>query len=327
MPKVSVIIPTYNGAKYLSEAIESALRQTYQDIEIIVVDDGSTDNTAEIVKNYMKKDKRISYYHRTRTGVAAASNFCIKKAKGLYISIFDSDDISLPERLKKQVEILDADKKIALVYSSVQTFNDSGSVGDIYAPYPKVTMSLEECFRALIMHGCFPNNPSTTFRKEIWEQIPYDENLENYGLSHDFLFFLKASQRFIFYYIKTPLALWRRSPNSFSSKRLENFKAHEAIIKRLYENKQGIFGITYTQALSMTHIRHARYAINSRQFKNKYLVYFFYVAKAFCSNPLNLSVYKTIIWALTKRVWKRHIRPHKPRNPVMVTNYLSNLRK
>ncbi|MFH0764091.1 MAG: glycosyltransferase family 2 protein [Candidatus Omnitrophota bacterium] len=311
MPKVSIIMPTYNGARFIGDAIKSALSQTFQDFEIIVTDDGSTDNTGEIVKNYAEKDKRIRYYSRTRNGVAAAYNFCIKEARGIYISIFEHDDISMPERLEKQIEILDAHKEISILYSSLQTFNSYGSLGDIYAPYTKSAMSQKECFRALVTYGSFPNNPSVTIRKEVYEHIRYDERLENYGLGHDFLFYLQASQKFNFYYLNTPLVLWRRSPNSLSEKSLDNFKASEAVIKRLYLNKQQIFGITYRQALSMTYIRHARLAINSVQFSNKYLIYLFYNIKAFLNNPFNLAVYKTIIWMFTKRIRRKYSRQHE----------------
>ena len=121
-PIVSVIIPTYNRAHLIDKAIKSVLNQTYQDFEIIVVDDGSTDNTNEVLKNFT--DSRIHYiFHTSNLGVSAARNTGIKTSQGEYIALLDSDDDWLPEKLDKQVDVLQ---------------NESSEVGkDIY---PKKTV-------------------------------------------------------------------------------------------------------------------------------------------------------------------------------------------
>jgi glycosyltransferase involved in cell wall biosynthesis len=104
---VSVVIPTYNRASLLGRAIKSVLEQTYQDFEIIVVDDASTDNTEEVVRNL--RDRRIRYLrHEKNRGGSAARNTGIRAAWGQYIAFQDSDDEWLPEKLKKQMEVLAA---------------------------------------------------------------------------------------------------------------------------------------------------------------------------------------------------------------------------
>lgn len=100
MPEVSVIIPTYNRAKYVTHAIDSVLAQTYSDYEIIIVDDGSTDNTREVLETYMDK---IRYLYQDNAGVSAARNTGIKTAKGKWIAFLDSDDEWLPEKLSRQM--------------------------------------------------------------------------------------------------------------------------------------------------------------------------------------------------------------------------------
>jgi glycosyltransferase involved in cell wall biosynthesis len=100
MPEVSVIIPTYNRAKYVTKAIDSVLAQTYRDYEIIVVDDGSTDNTSEVLNPYMD---RIHYIYQENAGVSAARNRGIMDAKGEWIAFLDSDDEWLPEKLSIQM--------------------------------------------------------------------------------------------------------------------------------------------------------------------------------------------------------------------------------
>ena len=104
MPKISVIMTVYNTEeKYLREAIESVLNQTFSDFEFIIVDDGSTNNAVEVVKSY--RDERIKLVLNGKNlGMAKSSNIGLEMAQGEYIARMDSDDISLPERFEKQVE-------------------------------------------------------------------------------------------------------------------------------------------------------------------------------------------------------------------------------
>lgn len=102
-PLVSIIIPVYNGSNYVGEAIDSALAQTYKNIEIIVVNDGSTDNTEEIIKSYGNK---LRYFKKENGGVSTALNLGIKKSKGEYISWLSHDDVYYPNKIERQVEEL-----------------------------------------------------------------------------------------------------------------------------------------------------------------------------------------------------------------------------
>lgn len=121
MVKVSVIIPAYNGDRYLGSAIDSVLQQTNRDYEIIVVDDGSTDNTAEVAKQY---GDRIRYLSQTNQGVAASRNFGLAAALGDYIAFLDQDDVFLPHKLATQVELLDRNPALGIVNSGWQICQD-----------------------------------------------------------------------------------------------------------------------------------------------------------------------------------------------------------
>lgn len=108
-PRVTVIIPTYNCKEYISEAVDSVLNQTFQDFEIIVADDGSTDNTKEVLSRYISVNV-IRYYYQNNSGVAAARNKGLREAKGDLIAFLDADDKWLPQRLEKSLEFLERNK-------------------------------------------------------------------------------------------------------------------------------------------------------------------------------------------------------------------------
>ena len=298
MPKVSIIMPTYNGSQYIAEAIESAINQTYKDLEIIVVDDGSTDNTKEIVHGYIEKDKRIKYFYKPNGGVASACNFGIDKAQGDYIAYFEHDDISYPQRLEKQIEILEKRKEISFVYSPLEVFNENSEKTDI------IESSCEELlekglFFKYLLSSSLCANPGIMFRKEITKTIRYDETLPR-GLGHDYLFFLQASQSTLFYKIKTPLVKWRRGHNNLSENHLDTFEAERRVSDILFFKNKIILDVTYNQALSMMYVRQARMAITSKHFRSKFRFYAVSLMKAFFFNPLNFSVYKTIAWTVLK---------------------------
>ena len=127
MPKISVIIPTYNCAQYIAEAIESVLNQAFKDIEIIVVDDGSTDNTREILNLYIEKNI-IKYIFQENKGPGAARNAGIKASGGRFLAFLDADDILLPKSLERKVEFLEKNRGVYLVFSDYFKQNDFDSL-------------------------------------------------------------------------------------------------------------------------------------------------------------------------------------------------------
>ena len=130
-PKVSVIIPVYNREKYIAETIESALSQTFQDIEILVIDDGSEDQSPEIAKRYAQKYpqkvKYLEHQNHRNYGVSASRNLGIHHAGGEYVAFLDSDDLWRPEKIERQVEILDNDPDVGLVYCALCVIDEQGN--------------------------------------------------------------------------------------------------------------------------------------------------------------------------------------------------------
>lgn len=124
MPQVSIIIPTYNHARFVAQAVESALAQTYADLEVIVVDDGSTDHTQAMLSGY---GARINCIYQENQGLSAARNRGISAARGEYLLFLDADDLLPPNKLELQVPVLDAQRDCGLVYSGFQHIDESGT--------------------------------------------------------------------------------------------------------------------------------------------------------------------------------------------------------
>ena len=129
MPKVSVIMTVYNGERYLQEAVDSILVQTFKDFEFIIVDDGSTDNTAEVLADC--KDPRIKVVKQEHQGMAQGRNRGVEEACGEYIAIMDADDVSLPERLEVLADFLDQRKDVGGVSTGSLLANEHGEVTGI----------------------------------------------------------------------------------------------------------------------------------------------------------------------------------------------------
>lgn len=168
-PRVSILMPTYNDAQYLSAAIESMLDQTFTDFEFIIVDDRSADETPEILSWYARKDKRIrTLRNRKNLGRAGARNQALKaKPLGEYIAVMDSDDVSLPERLEKQVAFLDANPDIVAVGAQVVNVDEQG------IPTPEQT-HLPETHGSLawtLVYSVPFCNPVTTMRADAVNKI------------------------------------------------------------------------------------------------------------------------------------------------------------
>lgn len=123
MPKVSVMMPAYNVEQYIGEAIESILNQTFQDFELIIIDDGSTDDTYALGRQYAQSHANIRLLQNEQNrGIAYTRNRLLEKAKGEYLAVLDSDDVSLPDRLEKQVRFLDNHPEVGLLGGWVRYF-------------------------------------------------------------------------------------------------------------------------------------------------------------------------------------------------------------
>lgn len=172
-PLVSIIIPVYNGANYMREAIDSALAQTYKNIEIIVVNDGSTDNTDEIARSYGDK---IRYFKKENGGVATALNLAIEKSKGEYISWLSHDDIYLPIKIERQIETINYSKdKDSIIASAYSFFREKNK---IIGNSPKLPTNFEKKHPLFFLFRGYINGCALLINKIHFERVGgFDESL------------------------------------------------------------------------------------------------------------------------------------------------------
>lgn len=153
-PKISVIMATYNREPLIKDSIQSILNQTFTDFELIIVDDGSTDGTRKLVKNLQKKDRRIKLVSQRNKGVTPARLRAIKESTGEFIAIADSDDISLPNRLEREIKQFEKDEHLVLCGSSYEQVNESGKYIDtVEVAESDLLIKLELYFRCPFGHS------------------------------------------------------------------------------------------------------------------------------------------------------------------------------
>ncbi|MDW7657501.1 MAG: glycosyltransferase [Bacillota bacterium] len=180
MPKVSVIMPAYNAEPFISEAINSVLRQTFTDFEFIIINDCSADRTADIVSSF--QDSRITLLHNdVNSGIAATMNKGLNHATGTYIARLDHDDICLPDRLQKQVAFLDAHPEICAVGSAIMRFNTQGDLGTTVLPVNPKQAKVNLLANASIASPTVMLRGSVIRTHQLWFRSDYD-TAEDYDL-------------------------------------------------------------------------------------------------------------------------------------------------
>ena len=211
---VSVIMPCYSTAKYLPEAIESILKQTFKEIELIIIDDASKDSSLKIIQKYQDLDHRIKVIKNDyNKGISACMNIGLKHAIGKYITRMDSDDISLPQRIEKQVALLNSHKEFGLCSVDMSSIDKNGILLD-KSWYPKTETPLSWMF---LWANPIANAP-TMYRADIIKNLSFNNKLaiaEDYDLLCRIILNTKACQ------INEALYIYRIHSKSIIQKRME----------------------------------------------------------------------------------------------------------
>ena len=232
MPIISVIISVYNAAPYITKAIQSILEQTYTDFELIILNDGSTDNSANIIKRI--NDRRIIFLDdNTNAGAPARFNQGIEMAKGKYIAHLGADDISLPYRFKYQIELLEKNEDIGICGSDIILFNGKRKLGKWYYPERHEEILVRQFFTVGFAH------PAVLIRKNVLKDnnLLYSTNCfpaEDYEMWYRLLKVTRG------YNIRKPLVLYRISDTQATATKKELVQNFTDLIRERYLKDLGI---------------------------------------------------------------------------------------
>lgn len=231
--QVSVLMPAYNVEKYITFAIESVLNQTFKNFELLIIDDGSTDSTFEIIKKYSNLDHRIKIsQNRENLGVSKTRNNLIKEARGKYIMWQDADDISLPHRIEEQFSYMETHPDLMIVGGFLQFIDESGKKLSIRS-YAESDSQL----RKHIFKYSPVSQPVAMIRKEVFEKSGlYDESLNQ---AEDLDISFRIGKYGKFSNIQKVLLDYRYYPESLSAQKLKENISSTLIVRRKAVSKYG----------------------------------------------------------------------------------------
>jgi glycosyltransferase involved in cell wall biosynthesis len=206
LPKVSVCIPTYNTARYLPEAIESVLRQDFEDFELVICDDVSTDETPEICRSY--DDPRIRYIRYKENGRQAGNfNRCLQEAQGDYITLLHADDWLLPGFLRDRATRLSDDPGLGFVFGAVQIADAASNITSTSGRWTEDRSFGPAELLEPLLYGCILSPPSLMVRKSCSTQAGLFRSDLTWG--HDWEWALRLAEHCGAYYVSAPLSVYR----------------------------------------------------------------------------------------------------------------------
>jgi len=235
MPLVSVLMPSYNHERFISEAIESVLSQSFNDFELIIIDDASKDESKQIIENFRKKDNRIkAIYHERNMGIARTVNDGVERAKGKFIAFFSSDDLWVKDKLKKQLEVLKRNEDL-IVWSEGLIIDSEGKpTGETFTQgVPERKKSgyiLEE-----LLKGNFICGQSVILKRENLGDIRHDGQLK---YLNDYKFMVDLASRYEYYFIPEPLVSYRKHGDNVANLAdKEDWIKDEIVVRKYFLQK------------------------------------------------------------------------------------------
>ncbi len=229
MSRVSVIMPTYNRAGYITKTLESIFAQTFKDYEVIVVDDGSTDKTEEVLRPHLD---RITFIRKENGGPGSARNAGIKVAKGEYIAFLDSDDLWLPEKLNGQVKYLDDYPDVGLLFTDFEIFceDENGQERKLR----EIHINVEgPCFDKLFQKNFIPTL-TVIIRKSCMDAVGLFEESRDLVVGEDYELWLRMAMRYRLGYIPKITARYRcHNDNIVGTDLAKNYAGHLRVINKI----------------------------------------------------------------------------------------------
>lgn len=282
-PRVSVIIPTYNREKFIAFAVESVLNQSFGDWELIVIDDGSTDQTRALFNSWFD-DPRIRYFYQENQGQSVARNRGVAEANGDFIGFLDSDDIWLSDKLEKQLAVFDRCTDVDIIHGDEIIIDEVGKVLSKlnmtrYSGFITARLLADNCISmttALVRRGCFE------------EMGGFDESDR---VAEDYELWLRFSTRYRFHYEPGYVTLYRSMADQLSTNTRLRLLANERIINRfLARFPDAVSPEERRSGLCRFHIRKARYLASAGCRIEAIRAIF----DAFCLRPLDKGVWRGV---------------------------------
>ena len=242
----SIIVCCYNSEKYIDETINSIISQSYKFWEIIIVNDGSSDNTENKIKKFIKKGYPIIYhFNNNNLGFAKSRNIAINLSNYNWITIIDHDDIMIKNRLELQSNLIKNNINMNFFFGDSEIFKDNKIIStrskNFYLHYNKslkeLSFNKKELIANLLRYGCFIISSTVTFNKICFKTINgFNEKLK---FTSDYDFFIRLSEKFDFYYIDTIINKWRSHSNqsTVTNKRIHNKELAYLLINSVFNSK------------------------------------------------------------------------------------------
>jgi glycosyltransferase involved in cell wall biosynthesis len=253
-PKISVIIPAYNAEKYLAETIESVLTQTYDNHEVIAVDDGSTDDTLRVLRSF---EPQITVLSKPNGGPATARNMAIRNSTGEYLAFLDSDDIWTKDKLREQAGFLVQHPEIGLLFSEALMFVVENGEKKILK---KIGYTVNPTFCSLLWGNYIPNS-TVVIRRSCLDQIGLLNENRDLIASEDYEYWMRIARRFSIAGIAKPLAYYRVREDGLmgDSKDIDKWLrltlAAVAEVEKIYPQMWAECGIDRNKLFARMHIR------------------------------------------------------------------------
>jgi glycosyltransferase involved in cell wall biosynthesis len=331
-PLVTVIVPAYNAEKFIARTLDSILSQTYKNLEVLVVDDGSQDKTSEIVQSISKKDTRVIFLKQPNSGVASARNLAIAKSQGEFIAPIDADDIWYPQNIEKQVQcMLQAGSEVGLVYSWSIDIDEN----EVPTGYFRASKIEGEVYTTLLLHDFIANASSVLFRRNCCDTVgAYNSQLkaQNGQGGEDWDLYLRIAEHYQFRVVSQFLVGYRQLPNSMSKEYSQMARSRELIwqsIRCKYPHIPTSIERLSTSSFYMHLANQSSQGNNPRGSLN-------WLYKALKANPitpwLRLGLYKLLLINISKLLTQKDRslvavldQPQTQIQPIMNTNHQEHL--
>jgi glycosyltransferase involved in cell wall biosynthesis len=289
-PVVSVVIPVYNMDRFIKDAIGSVLSQTYTAFELIIIDDGSTDGTRDIINSI--KDKRVRYYYQSNSGLPAkARNKGIGLSRGKHIALLDHDDIWMPEKLEKQVAILEMAPKIAIIATNAFLIHENTKTKTTLVKGMRTGYFNDDNF----FPGSKVIQSSVLIKRPVYDETGGFKESPDMKALEDYDLWLRVYSRYPCYYINEPLVYYRRYASSTSGTELQIFE------RSLYHYTEYFKSYGFSKRVNNIRLSEILYGLSRVQFLKEILGWKKNLLRAYLARKTLMGLLRLMFFTMLPR--------------------------